>query len=266
MSLPQITPPSFLGSPYNPANAMKTPADLGIKVGDSMDDVVNAVKGVGFYTDQIGFGNSSNGLTSGMPLKPLGVNYFIDTGLKCSNGATMWEYINGIPKGDALGKGAQEAMAAMGLPGLQGLAPGMLEDLKNAMDTKPLMDAMFGSGYPQCKQVTLLVGDSYGNIADSTGESWITNPETATKNGDNYVQTRWVQDTNLSGASILLNKEDYDATPKTYNEDGTPITKSKSKSKSKSTFISSILQPSQKLIIILILCSIAFGIIYKKRK
>ena len=82
--LPSMLPSGmgFFGSPYNPADAMMTPPQLGIKVGDSIGDVVNAVKGVGFYIDQIGFGAPSTGLTNGMPLKPLGVNYFLNTNVK----------------------------------------------------------------------------------------------------------------------------------------------------------------------------------------
>ena len=95
------------GSSYSPADAMMSPAQLNVRVGNSMGDVVNAVKGVGFYIDQIGFGAPSTSLTNGMPLKPLGVNYFIKTGATCSNGADMWHYMEGIPKGDALGKGVQ---------------------------------------------------------------------------------------------------------------------------------------------------------------
>jgi hypothetical protein len=215
----------FFGSPYSPADAMKTPSQIGVKVGSSMGDVVSAVKGVGFYIDQIGFGAPSTGLTSGMDLKPLGVNYFIKTGTECSNGATMWTYMQGIPEGDALGKGVKQAMADMGMPALKGLAPGMLEDAKNGLNPAPLMNSLLGSGYPQCKQVTLQVGDAYGRIKDdTTGEPWIADPETAKKRGDGlYYQTRWVQDTNSDGP-VDLTRDEWIAAPKTYNADGTAIT------------------------------------------
>jgi hypothetical protein len=212
-----------LGSSYNPANAMKRPDEIGVHVGDSMDDVINAVKGVGFYTDQIGFGAPSTGLTNGMPLKPLGVNYFMRTGQKCSNGAGMWTYMQGIPDGSALGTNVQTALNNMGLPPLKGLAPGMLEDMEHALNPGPLMNALFGSGYAKCKKVTLPVGDAYGRIKDSTtGDSWINDPETATFNGSMYQQTRWVQDTDYDGNPISLTKEEFDAEPKTYQLDGTP--------------------------------------------
>jgi hypothetical protein len=224
--LPSMVPSGigFFGSPYSPANAMLTPAQIGVSVGDSMGDVVNAVKGVGFYADQIGFGAPSTGLTQGMPLQPLGVNYFIKTGVSCSNGADMWQYMQGITQGDALGDKLKNAMAEMGLPPLKGLAPGMIEDAENALDPSPLMNSLFGSGYPQCKQVTLQVGDSYGNIADpDTNENWIGDMTGLQNTGNGYVQTKWVQDTDKNGNPINLTRDQWTSAPKTFNSDGTPV-------------------------------------------
>lgn len=213
----------FFGSPYNPANAMKTPPQLGIRVGNSIGDVAQAVKGVGFYTDQIGFGAPSTALTSGMPLQPLGVNYFLNTGAICSNGAQMQEYIQGIPEGNALGEGVKKAMADMGLPPLKGLAPGMIEDAKRALDPSPLIQAVFGSGYPQCRQVTLSVGDAYGRIQDAdTGEKWISDPASASFRDGRWYQTKWVQDVNKKGNPIQLSRDEWVATAKTHFPDGRP--------------------------------------------
>jgi hypothetical protein len=226
--LPNMIPEGigFFGSPYKPANAMMTPPQIGVQVGDSMGDVINAVKGVGFYTDQIGFGAPSTGLTTGMPLKPLGVNYFIKTGLTCSNGAEMWQYMQGIPQGDALGEKLKMTMAEMGLPPLKGLAPGMIEDAENALNPGPLMNAIFGSGYPQCKQVTMAVGDAYGRIMDpDTNEDWIGDSTGLQQSPDGYIQIRWVQDTDRLGNPINLTREQWAAAQKTFNSNGTPINK-----------------------------------------
>ena len=224
--LPNMIPEGigFFGSPYKPADAMKTPPQVGVRVGDSMGDVINAVKGVGFYTDQIGFGAPSTALTQGMPLQPLGVNYFIKTGVSCSNGADMWQYMQGITQGDALGEKLKMVMQEMGLPPLKGLAPGMIEDAENALNPSPLMNALFGSGYPQCKQVTLPVGDAYGNVMDpDTNEDWIGDSTGLQQTANGYVQTRWVQDTDRLGNPINLTRDQWVAAQKTFNSDGTPI-------------------------------------------
>lgn len=245
----------FFGSPYSPADAMLTPPQIGVQVGNSMESVVNAIKGVGFYTDQIGFGAPSTSFTRGMPLKPLGVNYFIKTGQTCSNGADMWHYMNGIPEGDALGENMKRVMEEMGMPPLKGLAPGMLEDVKHALNPSPLINAMFGSGYPQCKQVTLPVGDAYGRIADkSTQESWITDPKTARWNGSSYVQTRWVQDTDRKGNPIGLDRETWARAPRTFNADGTP---------KKQEGFDMLTRPST-MIVVGALCVIAFVVMRKR--
>jgi hypothetical protein len=245
----------FFGSPYNPANMMKTPAQIGVQVGDSMDDVIGAVKGVGFYSDQIGFGAPSTGLTAGMPLQPMGVNYFMKTGLSCSNGADMWYYMQGITQGDALGDKIKTVMSEMGLPPLKGLAPGMIEDAENALNPAPLMNAMFGSGYPQCMHVTLSVGDSNGNIMDpDTNENWIGDTTGLQQiNGGQYVQTRWVQDTDQLGNPINLSRDQWVSAPKTFNSDGTPKNQQEG-------FENLITNPST-ILIVGILCFLALGII-----
>jgi hypothetical protein len=256
--LPSMLPSGigFFGSPYKPADAMMTPPQIGVKVGDSMDDVINAVKGVGFYSDQIGFGAPSTGLTQGMPLKPLGVNYFIKTGMTCSNGAEMWQYMKGITEGNALGDKLKMVMAEMGLPPLQGLAPGMIEDAENALNPSPLINAMFGSGYPQCKQVTLPVGDAYGRISDSdTGEMWISDPDTAVNTGNGYVQTRWVQDTDNQGNPINLTRDQWSSAPKTFNKDGTAV--------QSEAFQGFMTKPST-VIVVGILCLLALGVVKRK--
>jgi hypothetical protein len=254
--LPSMVPSGlgFFGSPYQAADAMMTPPQIGVKVGNSMNDVVQAVRGVGFYADQIGFGQSSNRLTRGMPLKPLGVNYFIKTGMTCSNGAQMWHYMEGIPKGDALGPKVQKVMKQMGLPELKGLAPGMIEDVKNGLDPAPLMNSMFGSGYPQCRQVTRQVGDAYGRTSDpDTGQNWI---------GDRMglrgtMQTRWIQDVDANGNPINLSRDQWVAESKRFNADGTPV-----KAQKKEGFQQFMNHPST-VIVVGILCLLAFGVMKK---
>lgn len=245
----------FLGSPYSPADALLTPAQIGVTTGNNMGDVINAVKGVAFYTDMIGFGQSSSALTSGMPLAPLGVNYFLNTGQTCSNGATMYQYFQGIPEGNALGSRVQTAISEMGLPALRGLAPGMIEDAQSALNPMPLLNALFGSGYPVCKLETKQVGDMYGNTKDqSTGDPWIDSPETVFKGSDGLsYQKRWIQATDRKGQPINITKEAWDATPKTHNPNG------KAKKTNTSEAFNNLTSSPVVLATIGILCLLAFG-------
>lgn len=245
----------FLGSSYSPADSLKTPAEIGVRSGDSMSDVLNAVKGVAFYTDMIGFGESSSAFTNGMPLNPLGINYFLKTGQKCSNGADMYTYFEGIPRGDALGSRVQNAMRDMGLPQLRGLAPGMIEDAKEALNPGPMLGALFGSGYAQCKLVKRQVGDLYGRIRDpATGETWIDEPETAFSGGDGLMyQEKWILDRNISRA-------EWERAPKTQNPNGTPKV-----NPVKEGFASIAMHPTT-LGTVAVLSLLMFGVLTLKRK
>ena len=213
--LPEQEPSiDYIGPSYSPADELRTPGQIGITRDDTLSSVFRAISGVSYYTDMIGFGESSNAYSSGFPFDQLGVNYFMRTGQQCSNGADMYHYVQGIPKGDALGKGPSQALREMGLPGLRGLAPGMLEDTKEAMDPVPLMGAFFGNAYSSCKQVRQRVGDSRGRIQSREGERWI-DGNVQYGNDGFYYQTRWVKDKSL-------NKRQYDCTPKIMKKDGTP--------------------------------------------
>lgn len=209
---PQDT--GFILPPYDFAGAIIPPNDINVRRGDSLESVMNAAKGVAYYADVIGFGESSSSLTQGMPFQRYGTNFFIQTGMKCSNGADMWQYLEGIPKGDALGSRISTTLRNMGYPQLRGLAPGMMEDTKDALNARPLLQAAFGNVYPVCKKVTLPVGDELGRIRDPvTREQWVFGDVQDQKGRP--VQTRWVQDTNPDGSPKFISKEAYDKTPKT---------------------------------------------------
>lgn len=243
----------MFGSPYSAADALKGPPQIGVQAGDSMSDVVNAVAGVAYYIDQIGFGESSNPLTNNptMDLKPLGVNYFMETGVKCSNGAQMWEYMRGITEGNAFGDRMKDMMQEMGLPGLKGLAPGMIEDAERALNPEPLMKALFGSGYAECKEVTMQVGDARGKIRGDDGVSWISNPETVFQQDGRTVQKRWVYNRDLT-------REQWNNAPKTMNFDGTP------RRRRRENFQGYITHPAT-MITVGILCLLAYAFVMKKR-
>lgn len=205
----KFTPPN-----YDFAGQLKTPNQVGVKRGGSLGDVVNAAKGMMYYTDMIGFGQSSSRFTAGMDFQKLGINYFMPSGLKCSNGADMWVYFEGIPKGDALGKRIDSALQEMGLPRMQGLAPGMIEDSKAALNPQPIIQAAFGNVYPVCQKKRMPVGDDKGLIQDpTTGDKWV--------QGDiQYVngrptQEKWVQAVDKKGNPIFITQKEWFDTPKT---------------------------------------------------
>ena len=206
--------PGFFGPKYDPSNFVPLPGDIGVHRGDNLSDVTNAIKGVAYYADTIGFGESSGYLTQGMDFQHFGVNYFMKTGAKCSNGADMWMYVETIPQGNALGNRVKQGLASAGLPAMRGLAPGMLEDVEGALNPAPIIGALFNGAYSSCRQVTQPVGDEKGRVSDpDSGDLWVEGP-VVMKNGMPF-QTKWVQDQTLT-------REQWQSVPKTMKADGTP--------------------------------------------
>jgi hypothetical protein len=183
----------------------------------------------------MGFGEASSGFTRGMPgLKPLGVNYFVNSGLTCSNGATMWEYVLTIPTGGALGEKIKQAIRGVGLPQLRGMAPGILEDAQSALNPFPVINAVVGSGYPQCRLVKKPVGDFDGKIYNVDGVLLV-DPVGLVNEGGRYYQEHWIQDRVVIGSNrpgeeddehyarsdpIQLSYDEWNKVPKTHKENG----------------------------------------------
>ena len=214
----------FILPPYDFTANLPTPAQVGVRKGGSLGDVASAAQGIIYYTDVIGFGESSNPMTRGKPFSHLGINFFMKSGLQCTNGADMWTYFKGIPEGDALGRSVKKAMAEMGMPALRGLAPGILEDAQAALDINPLLNAAFGSVYPVCEKKTMQVGDEKGQIKDpNTDDIWIKG-QVAYKNGRPH-QTQWTQKFDKKGKPVFVDRGTFEATAKTQNPDGTDATK-----------------------------------------
>ena len=213
--------PGYFGPNYDFAAEVPLPGQLNVRRSDSLGSVVDAVKGAGYYVDVIGFGQRSGELSANKPIAPLGVNYFLRTGLQCSNGADMWYYVNGIPDGTALGKRVRDGLASSGLPALRGLAPGMLEDAKDALNPKPVLNALLGTGYPKCKKVTLPVGDSFKRI-QSGEDQWIFGPVQYDRSGW-PTQTYWIQDVDRKGNPVYLTQDEWNKEPKEFCGDGSAI-------------------------------------------
>jgi hypothetical protein len=152
----------YFGPNYSVADDIKLPGELGVRHESSFQAIFDSVGGINYYLDTIAFG-SATGFDSGNPF-PLGIRYYLDTGLKCSNGATMNEYVDGVTKGNILGDRIAKGLASSGLPGMQGLAPGMLENARDALDPRPIISAITGTGYPVCQEVTCPVGTTMGKM------------------------------------------------------------------------------------------------------
>jgi hypothetical protein len=196
-----------LGPKYSFADELRTPSELGIGRDGSFSGIMRAVGGINYYSDAIGFGESTMiARSQGMNQQPLGIRYFMKTGQVCSNGAEEYEYISSIPSG-LPGRVGKEVERTLGVR-MRGLAPGIVEDAASALNPVPFFQAAIGSGYIQCKKVTQPVGDLNGNVKSTFDPNnvWIKDPYTL-QNGRPH-QTRWVFDKYIS-------MDEYDATKKT---------------------------------------------------
>jgi hypothetical protein len=207
---------SFGGPTYSFADELRTPSELGIGRNGSFSGVMRAVGGINYYTDAIGFGESTMiARAQGMHQQPLGIRYFMKTGQVCSNGADEYEYISSVPSG-LPGRVGKEVEKTLGVR-MRGLAPGIAEDAASALNPLPLFKAAIGSGYIQCKKVTMPVGDMNGNVKSTfdANNVWIKDPYKV-KNRIPH-QTRWVFDK-------YITMDEYDAAKKTEQSGTLPIT------------------------------------------
>lgn len=209
----------YFGPEYSFADNVPLPGQIGVRQEPSFSAIIDSVAGINTYVDIIAFGGRS--FLDNQNPTPMGIRYYLNTGMRCSNGATMSEYFDGITRGDLLGEDIAEALASSGLPGLKGLAPGMLENARDALDPRPIFSAVTGTGYPVCQQVLCPVGDSLGSIqnAHNATQPYIVDPV-------EYIegipfQTRWVQAYDNTGSPINITKDEFGATPKCYDAEGT---------------------------------------------
>ena len=192
--LPSFDPKGigFLGPNYDYQDMLIPPQVIGVRKEGSLSAVLAGIKGVGYYVDTIAFGESGGSLTQGMPFQRYGVNYFIKNGAQCSNGADAYTYMELIPRGDAFGENVRKAVAGIGLAEMRGLAPGVIEDAKRAMDPSALLKPLTGSGYASCELVTKPVGDEFGRIQSPQGDPWVDDPSTVQFLGGRSYQSRYV--------------------------------------------------------------------------
>ena len=206
----------LLGPNYSFADELKTPSEIGVGRGGSIDSIMRAVGGINYYVDAIGFGEATM-MAKNMEMhqKPLGIRYFIKTGATCSNGADMYEYVSTVPSG-LPGRVGAEIQKTLGVS-FRGLAPGIVEDSARALNPMPLFNSVTGSVYAKCKKVTLPVGDMNGQIVSSSDPKNVWIPEDYKRINGFPHQTRWVYDSDIS-------VEKYDAAAKTEKAGVLPVT------------------------------------------
>jgi hypothetical protein len=221
----------FWGPNYSFADNLPLPGQIGVRQESSFGAIFDAVGGVNFYVDAIAFGSptffdENPTDPTGKPYQhPLGLRYFLNTGMRCSNGATMAQYFDGVTRGDLLGTHIEQALASANLPGLKGMAPGLLENAFDALDPRPIIAAVTSTGYPVCEPVMCPVGDSNGEIQNENNatQPYILGNTYANQNGV-ASQVRWVQAYDSTGSPINITKDEFAAQPKCYNADGSYIT------------------------------------------
>lgn len=207
----------YFGPSYSYTDNIKLPGQIGVRKESSFGAIFDAVGGINHYMDVIAFGGPT--LFDKQDTRPMGIRYYLNTEMRCSNGATMSEYMDGVTKGDLLGDHVTAGLASAGLPGLKGLAPGMLENARDALDPRPILSAVTATGYPVCQQVVCPVGDTYGSVVNAfDGTEYLADPPDYDHGYPS--QTRWVQALDEKGDPISVTKGEYAVTPKCYNADG----------------------------------------------
>ncbi len=182
---------------YTLNDELPAPSELGVRREGTFSAIADSLGAVNYYTDSIAFGEATGlARARGLNQDPLGIRFFAKTGLQCSNGAPMHEYIDTIPKGDALGKTMQKTLKKLKLPTMRGHVPGILEDTKASLDPMTFLNVATASGFAACKKVRMPVGDARGNL-QSTLEPrapWIDEPTQPDPNSGRPTQERWVFD------------------------------------------------------------------------
>jgi hypothetical protein len=208
----------YFGPSYSIADNIPMPNEIGVRQESSISAIIDSVGAVNTYVDIIAFGGPTF-MDSHSP-QPLGIRYFLNTDMRCSNGATMSEYVDGVTKGNIMGSHVEKALAGAGLPGLKGLAPGILENARDALDPRPILSAATGTGYPVCQKVACPVGDIQGAVTNKgTGEAYLVDP---VQYGEDGIprQTRWVQAYDATGSAIQVSQAEFAGAAKCFNADG----------------------------------------------
>ena len=178
--------PSALGEKYTGPNYIyskwiKSPSEMGMSGGASLDDLANNVSGLVNYMTILTEGGGPALKTGG---QNLGDRYFLSTGGKCQdsqgNSVTRSIYIDNVPDGNS------PALKKLGMAdsAFNGLIPGLLNDV---MQLNPVQ--MFGAfakgSSPSCTNIHMKTIDV--NNKDGTGSGFVVDSEVKTMNPCSFV-------------------------------------------------------------------------------
>lgn len=170
------TDPSALGEKYTGPNYVyskwiKSPSEMGMSGGSTLDDFANNISGLMNYTQILTEGGGQALKTGG---QNLGDRYFISTGGQCQdsqgNKVTRSIYIDNVPDGSA------PALKKMGMgdSAFNGLIPGLLNDVVT-MNPVQLFSAFMSGNTPECTSIHMKTIDV--NNKDGTGQGFVVNSE-----------------------------------------------------------------------------------------
>ena len=149
---------------YNYTKFIKTPKEMGIKVGDSLSNVENGVAGIFSYVKLLVEGRSKASKTG----KPLGNKYFLKTTENCVNQNTGKKekrslYFDNIPTGNlGILKDTGNEFSEF-----RGLVPGAIENVM-ALGKIDFFSVFTQTGLPKCLPVKLKTIDINNREGDDT--------------------------------------------------------------------------------------------------
>jgi hypothetical protein len=143
--------PEEVNNNYDYVKYIKTPKELGIKVGDSLSNVENGVAGIFSYVKLLVEGKSNASKTG----EPLGNKYFLETEQNCINQSTNQKekrslYFDNVPSGTfGVLKDTGDNFSEF-----KGLVPGAIEDV-TSLSKIDFFAAFNEVGVPKCLPVKL---------------------------------------------------------------------------------------------------------------
>ncbi len=161
----------YIGPNYVYSKWIKSPSEMGMSGGASLDDFSNNISGLMNYMQVLTEGGGPALKTGG---QNLGDRYFLATGGKCQdsqgNKVTRSIYIDNVPDGSA------PALKQMGMgdSAFNGLIPGLLNDV-TTLNPVQLFGAFMSGNTPDCTSIHMKTIDA--DNKDSTGQGFVVNSE-----------------------------------------------------------------------------------------